>query len=229
MMMTDKELRRRFVMAVDEILPPAPALEARVRTELRHEQRLSRSLPGGSVFRDRFGLRFAAGLLAALVAATLVTAVLFGARPFGPAMPAHQPAPLASPPSGYEFTPTATNRSASWPAGGPIPAELAGCWQNLKHPSDPAFEVCLGQYSFDVGQGYALGNVVVSGSEVDFFSGVCGSNVGMPYDGYRFTITGSQLVLTSLARLVARGTGPVDPWSNCGWELDGSYSRVTSP
>lgn len=68
-----------------------------------------------------------------------------------------------------------------------------------------------------------------NGSEVDFFSVVCGSNVGMPYDGYRYAIIGSQLVLTSLDKLIARGLGTVDSWSSCGWELDGSYSRLTSP
>ena len=230
MMMTDKELRRRFVMAVDAVLPPAPALEARVRDDLYLEQRPGRrTLPGRSIVQHGSGLRFAAGLAAILIAITVVTALLFSARLLRPIVPSHQPAPVASPSSGYKFTPKATTRSASWPAGGPVPAELAGCWQSQKHPNDPVFEVCLGQYSFDVGRGYSVGNVVVNGSEVDFFSNVCGSNVDMPYDGYRYTITGSQLVLTSLAKLIARGTGPVDSWSNCGWELDGSYSRLAGP
>jgi hypothetical protein len=230
MMMTDKELRRRFVMAVDEVIPPAPALEARVRDDLHLEQRPGRrTLSGGSIFGHGSGLRLAAGLAAIVIASTLVTALLFSARPHRLIVPSHQPTPLASPSSSYKFTPSATTRSASWPAGGPVPAELAGCWQSQKHPNDPVFEVCLGQYSFDVGLGYSVGNVVVNGSEVDFFSEVCGSNVRMPYDGYRYTITGSQLILTSLANLIPRGTGPVDSWSNCGWELDGAYSRLASP
>lgn len=230
MTLTDKELRRRFVMAVDEVLPPAPALESRLRHQLDLEQRPARrTLSGGSIFGHRSGLRLAAGLAAIVIAISLVTALLFSARPLGLIVPSHQSTPLASPSNGYEFTPTATTRSASWPAGGPVPADLAGCWQSQKHPNDPVFEVCLGQYSFDVGRGYSVGNVVVNGSDVDFFSDACGSNVAMPYDGYRYSITGGQLVLTSLAKLIARGTGPVDSWSSCGWELDGSYSKLPSP
>jgi hypothetical protein len=228
-MMTDRDLRRRFVMAIDEVIPPAPALEARVRHDLHLEQRSDRrTLSVSTVFRHGSRLRLAAGVAAIVIAITLAAGLLFGARSLVPSVPSHQPTPLASP-SDYKFTPTATTRSESWPVGGPVPADLAGCWQSLKHPNDPAFEVCLGQYSFDVGQGYSVGNVVVSGSEVDFFSEVCGSNVGKPYDGYRYTVTGGQLVLTSLAKLTARGTGLVDSWSSCGWELDGSYSRLASP
>ena len=228
MTMTDKELRRRFVMAVDEVLPPAPALESRVRDDLRLEQGPGRrTLPGTSISRHRSGLLFAAGLAAILVG-IIVVSLLFGVRILQPIAPSHQPIPVASP-SAYQFIPTATNRLASWPAGGAVPAELAGCWQSQNRPNDPAFEVCLGQYSFDVGRGYSVGNVVVNGSEVDFFSDVCGSNVARPYDGYRYTISGSRLVLTNLSKLIARGTGLVDSWSSCGWELDGSYSRLPGP
>jgi hypothetical protein len=226
MVMTDKELRRRFVMAVDEVIPPAPALEARVREDLWLEQQPGRQTSvSGSVFHRGSGLRLAA--VATLVLLALATAALLSVRVLEPIGPSYQPTPLASP-SAYKFTPTATTRSASWPAGGPIPAELEGCWQSQQHPNDPAFELCLGRYSFDIGRGYSVGNVVVNGSQVDFFTNACGSNVGMPYDGYNYTITGSQLVLTSLSKLIPRGFGPVDSWSNCGWELDGSYSRVAS-
>jgi hypothetical protein len=226
--MTDKELRRRFVMAMDEILPPAPALESCVRDDLRFERRPGRRTPtGGNIFRHRSGLRLAAGLAAILVGITVVS-LLFGVRVLQPIAPSHQPTPAASP-SAYEFTPTATTRSASWPAGGAVPADLAGCWQSQAHPNDPALEVCLGQYSFDVGRGYSVGNVVVNGSEVDLFSDACGSNVARPYDAYRYTISGSRLVLTSLSRLIARGTGLADSWSSCGWELDGSYSKLPGP
>jgi hypothetical protein len=228
MTMTDKDLRRRFVMAVDEILPPAPALESRVRDDLLFERRPGRRTPaGGNIFRPRSGLRFAAGLATVLVG-IIVVSLVFGIRILQPIAPSHQPTPLASP-SAYEFTPTATTRLASWPAGGAVPAELSGCWQSQSHPNDPSFEVCLGQYSFDVGRGYSVGNVVVNGTEVDLFSDACGSNVAMPYDGYRYTVSGTRLVLTSLAKLIARGMGPADSWSSCGWELDGSYSRLPSP
>jgi hypothetical protein len=230
MLMTDKELRRRFVMAVDEVIPPSPALEARVSADLHLEHRPGqRTLPARSISGRGSALRLAAGLAAILIALTVVTGLLFGIRLLQPVATSHQPTPQTSPLSSYKFTPSATTRLASWPVGDAVPVELAGCWQSLSHPNDPAFELCLGQYSFDVGQGFSVGNVVVNGSQVDFFSNLCGSNVGMPYDGYRFTISGDRLALTSLAKLTPRGTGSVDSWSSCGWELDGSYSRLASP
>jgi streptogramin lyase len=47
MMITDSELRRRFVMANDDVLAPAPALEARVLDALRREQRQDDALRSG--------------------------------------------------------------------------------------------------------------------------------------------------------------------------------------
>lgn len=223
-MSTNNELKRRFVLAVDEVIPPAPALEARVYEGLRRDQRRSNH-EGQSAWVLKLGpgLRLAAGLAAFLVASTIVTTLLFSTEARKAIGPSDRPAP------GYRFTPKATTRSASWPKGGPVPAGLEGCWQLQRSPQDPSHEVCLGQYSFDIGQGTIVGNAVVNGAEIDLFTNACGSNVGKPYDAYLYTVDGSMLALVNVSRLLPRGVGLADSWSSCGWELDGTYSRLVSP
>jgi hypothetical protein len=96
-MTSDNELRRRFVNALDEVIPPAPALEARVLESLRREERQGRALrpgprsnsatPGAGMHRHLRALdsdsirapRFMA-LVAALLAFAIVVSMAFAAR-----------------------------------------------------------------------------------------------------------------------------------------------------
>ena len=232
-MNTDNDLRRRFVMAVDEVLPPAPALEYRVHDALRREKRrvVEPQRGGRGVAGLGPGLRLAASLAALLIAVSVVATLVYSATMHHTIVPSHRPAPPS-----YKFSPTATTRSADWPEGGPVPADLAGCWQLQKYPSDPAKELCLGEYSFDVGQGSSVGNVVVNGTEIDLFSyqspdpvrngfNICGSN---GQEKYRYTVAGSTLVLVNFAKLYPLGIGLANPGA-CGWELDGTYSKLAKP
>lgn len=219
-MTNDSELRRRYLLAIDDVLPASPWLEARVANALRQEKESGRRPGWKGAPSSAQRLRIAAGLAVVLLSITVVTALVFSARLLHPVVPTHRPTPLASPTPTYTFTPSATTRSANWPAGGPVPADLAGCWQSQKYANNPTYEVCLGKYSFDFGQGFAVGNVVVNGSEIDFISDICTSDATYGYDRYTYTLNGGTLTLT---KLPASGTGA---WGNCGWRLAGSYAKV---
>jgi hypothetical protein len=97
MMMTDNQLRRRFVNALDEAIPPAPALEARVLDALRRGPRQDEALRSGP---DADSAMSAAGrrgrarswdshsrqaprlmaLVAAVLAVAVVVSLVFAAR-----------------------------------------------------------------------------------------------------------------------------------------------------
>lgn len=218
-MTTENELKRNFSVAIDEVIPPAPWLEAQVSDALRRRKRAHR----GPAFGSGRGIGFAAGLATLLIGLLAVTALLLTTRIQSRPVPVNPPTPVATPSPTFTFTPSPAVRSASWPAGGPVPAQLAGCWQSQRYPNNPTYEVCLGQYSFDFGQGFAAGNVVVNGSEIDFISDTCTLNATFGYDRYSYTITGSTLVLTKFP------TSNTGAWGNCGWRLQGSYTKVASP
>jgi hypothetical protein len=216
MMTTDSELRRRFVMAIDEVLPPAPWLAGQVGDAVQRERRGGRrALEGGGP-----RLRLAAGAAAILITVIAVTTLLFtsGLSNRTVPNPSRIQTPLPSPT--YTFTPSPAVRSASWPPGGTVPAQLAGCWQpKLLQPTDT---LCLGGYSFDFGRDFITGNVVVNGSEIDFISDTCTVEATYGYDRYHYTVTGGALVLT---KFPTSNTGG----GNCGWHLQGSYTKLSSP
>jgi hypothetical protein len=227
MMVTDKELRRRFVMAFDEAIPIAPSLETRVNGALKQEDLRSHAWRGGVLFGLGSGLRLAAALAALLIAITVVTTLLYSARLHQPISPSRPQTPLASPSPSYRFTPSASSRAANWPPGGPVPAVLEGCWQSQKYPNSTTFEVCMGQYSFDFGQGLTTGNVVVNGSEIDFISDICTPDAKFGYDRYHYAITGTTLVLTKFPTPNSSNLpSSAGAWGNCGWKLEGSYTKV---
>src|SRR6266568_1070107 len=80
-MKTNDELRKRFVMAIDEVLPPAPWLETRVIDAVRRRPRY-RPLAFGVDALAGFtpGLRLAAGVVAILIAVATVSALLVSGR-----------------------------------------------------------------------------------------------------------------------------------------------------
>ena len=223
MMATDNDLRRRYILALDEVLPPAHGLEARVNEILRREQR-SRDRRRTTLMFSAFGpsLRLTAGMAALIVGIIVASMLVFTGRAFlSPA--------TSTGPQPYRFAPTPTTPAADWPQGGPVPASLAGCWQLQSRASDKRHEVCLGQYSFDIGRGWSVGNVVVKGDEVDFFrSDICVLNSNHPADSYLYSVDGGTLTLINLNKLVPGGTGLVNTDSGCGWELDGTYLKLAS-
>jgi len=219
MMTSDSELRRRFVMAIDEVLPPAPWLKGQVADALQRERHGGRRALEGGGLSPR--LRLAAGAAAVLITVIAVTTLLFSAGLHNRAVPnpSRNPTPLPSPT--YTFTPSPAVRSASWPPGGTVPEQLAGCWQpKLLGPTDT---LCLGGYTFDFGQDFIVGNVVVNGSEIDFISDTCTAQATYGYDRYHYTVTGDALVLTKFP------TPNTGAWGNCGWRLQGSYTKLSSP
>jgi len=217
----DTQLRERFVMAIDEAVPPAPWLESRVTEAIqRVPRRRQRAFGLDRVFDFRPGLRMAAGLAAVLIGIAAVAALLMSARLHAPTVPVRPGPTVTSPspsqaevpwnPSDSPFIPT-TVRSPSWPPGGPVPAELAGSWQPKVHQLKTGV-LYLGGYSFLVQT--IGGNVVVNGSEIDFMVEPCG------VDKFSYTLTGNTLVLARI--------GTVPPPA-CAFQLQGTYTRLAAP
>ena len=218
MNMSDSELRKRFVMAINEVLPPAPWLESQVIEVTTRRQR-HRGFNVGMAVGLTSGLRLAAGLIAVLIVIATVGALLISARLHSSLVPAnpktHVQTPSATPSPKFAFTPSPAVRAANWPPGGTVPTALAGCWQ----PKfiDSKYVLCLGGYTWDwIDNSVPNGNVVVNGSEIDFISDVCTNAATFGYDRYSYTITGDTLVLTR--------SGP----RTCGWALQGSWTKVAS-
>lgn len=106
------------------------------------------------------------------------------------------------------FVPSPAVRSSAWPAGGQVPAALAGGWQEKVE----TFPMYIGGYTMQFGP--IAANAVVSGSTIYFISDVCTNAGTYGYDTYHYTLTGDTLVLTR-----------VGAW-NCGWRLQSTYTRV---
>lgn len=212
----ENQLRERFMVALDEVVPPAPWLEGRVVDAVRRAPRPQRGIAGlFDRLELRSNVRFAAALVAVLIAAAAITALLMSNRlhtspsPAAPRTPTSIASPSASQtpwnPSDSTFTPT-TVRSASWPPGGPVPAGLAGAWNPQLHNGKTGV-LYLGGYSSLVQ--IQPGNVVVNGSEIDFIYDACA------VIRYRYTLTGDTLVLTRISDV-------------CGTGLAGTYARLSS-
>ena len=222
-MTPDSDLRRRYVLALDEILPPAPALGPRVNEALRREQRSRGIRISGPVFsRLGPGLRFTTGMAALIVGILAASTLVLTGRVLVSPATSHGPHP-------YSFVPASTTPAADWPQGGPVPSSLAGCWQLQTQTGDGRHELCLGNYSFDLGRGWSVGNVVVNSGEVDFFrNDICAMNTSHPADSYVYSVSGAELILINRDKLVPRTTGLVNPDSSCGWELDGTYVKLAN-
>lgn len=221
-MTNDSDLRRRYVLALDEALPPAPALGARVSEVLRREQRSRDRRSAPMFWRLGSGLRLSAGMGALIVGILAASTLLLTGRSLISPATSHGAHP-------YRFVPTTTAPAADWPQGGLVPSSLAGCWQLQTRAGDEHHELCLGQYSFDIGQGSSIGNVVVNGDEVIFFrSDICAMNMNRPGDRYLFVVAGGKLSLVNVDKLVARGPALVNTDPACGWELDGTYLKVAT-
>ena len=95
----DTQLRERFVMAIDEAVPPAPWLESRVTEAIqRVPRRRQRGFGLDRVFDFRPGLRMAAGLAAVLIGIAAVAALMMSARLHAPTVPV-RPGPTVTSPS----------------------------------------------------------------------------------------------------------------------------------
>jgi hypothetical protein len=216
-MSNQSRLKERFVMAIDEVIPPAPWLEHRVIEvirQIRLDKRRRLWVNGPADLRP--SLRIVAGVAAALIAVAAMAALLMSAhlrtspspaRPT-PALTSPSPNPSEAPwnPSSSAFTPT-TVRDPSWPPGGPVPANLAGAWQPQVHNAKTGV-LYLGGYSFQIQ--VIVGNVVVNGSEIDFIYDPCG------VDKYRYTLTGDTLVLVRITNV-------------CNIQIPGTYTRLAQP
>jgi len=224
----DAELRERFAAAIDEVLPPAPWLESRVIDRLPRRHLPRRRSFGLDRFRSSRGLRLAAGLVAIVLAIATVAALLIGARTHVALVPAGPNAHLQSPTPTFTFSPSPAIRSATWPPGGPVPSQLAGCWR----PNFNSETLCLGGYTFDFVQASLDGNVVVNGNEIDFISDICTRAGTFGFDRYHYVISGSTLTLVRLrdsSASASPGSGALGTQiGNCGWKLEGSWTKLAS-
>jgi hypothetical protein len=217
---SDSQLRQMFVLATDEVIPPAPWLETQVIDALPRP-RVRRSWRHvGRIGEFSSGLRLAAGLVALLIAGAGVAALLMSARSHTLTVPGGRSTLVPT----DTFTPSPAVRASTWPPGGPVPVQMAGSWQ--QNPSAQILH--LGAYTFQLGDvqpepnicGYCvIGNVVVSGSEIDFIDDTCTLKANFGFERFTYTLTGNTLVLTR-----AVGSGQ----SACRWLLAGTYTRVKS-
>jgi hypothetical protein len=229
MTLNDSQLQQMFVRATDEVIPPAPWLESKVVDAIQRRPQVRRRLIDlGAIGGLGSGLRLAAGLVAVLLVVGTVAALLMSGRllhsptvPGGRSTTVQTPSP--SPPR--TFTPSPAVRASNWPPGGPVPAQMAGGWQ--QNPSAQILH--LGGYTFELGDvqpepnicGYCVvGNVVVNGSEIDFIDDTCTAKADFGFERFTYTMSGNTLVLT-------RAQGPGQ--SACRWLLAGTYSRVLTP
>jgi hypothetical protein len=228
----DSQLRQMFVRATDELIPPAPWLEAQVVDAMGRRPAARTRLIDLGAFRG-FGpsLRLTAGVIAVLVALVAVAALLMSGRHLQhSSVPAGRASSVQSP-GIIPFTPSPAVRGADWPAGGPVPLQLAGSWQQSIQSAPVLY---LAAYSFQLGEEtngpnidpLAYGNVVVNGSEIDFISDACSLRGDFGFERYTYVLNGASLTLTRKS-----GAGQ----TNCGggsrpyWPyMAGSYVRIAS-
>lgn len=228
---SDTQLQTMFVRATDDVIPPAPWLEAKVVDAVQRRNRTGRGRErgGGGQLWVRPGLRPVAAIVAVLIAAGAVAALLTSARLLHSVVPGagqttQTPSPFQPP-----FTPSPAVRGANWPPGGTVPTQLAGAWQG---PYNSAL-LHMGAYTWEIGDETApdasqtlcgpicyVGNVVVNGSEIDFIDDICTVKRKFGFERFTYTLTGDTLVLNP-----ASGPGQ----SVCVWRIGGTYTRVSTP
>ena len=127
------------------------------------------------------------------------------ARPSSPGASAAVPASRACDPVSISPSP-ADAPTPGWPRGGPVPPELTGKW------AFKDFCLVLVGYTYDFTAG--SGNVVVNGSEIDFFNGaVCGKQLPDGVGRWEWAVHGNTLTVSQSG---------VDP---CGRRLAGTYDK----
>ena len=225
----ETQLRQLFIRATDEIIPPAPWLEAHVVAAVKRRPIAPTRIFDLRAVRDFMpGLRLTAGVVAVIITLVAVAALLMSSRLLHrSAVPGSRSSVVQ--PSIIPFEPSPAVRATYWPPGGPVPAALAAAWQ--QSPSDP--KLYLAGYTFQFGEQtdgpninpLAYGNVVVNGSEIDFLSDAC-TGQGFGFERYDYTLSDNTLVLAR-----ASGLGQTD----CAGDgrpywpsLAGSYSRASS-
>jgi hypothetical protein len=225
----ETQLRQMFVTATDEVVPPAPWLEAHVVDAVRRRARTRRRIIDVAALAG-FGpsLRLTAGVVAILVAVVAVAALLMSARLLHHStVPGGRSSTVQTPEGSIiPFIPSPAVRAATWPAGGPVPAELTGSWQ--KSQLTPTLH--LAGYTFQLGEERngpninpaAFGNVVVNGSEIDFISDACTADAQPGLERYTYSLSGNVLVLTRLLVPGQANCSDQGPWPN----FAGTYSRV---
>lgn len=173
--MEEEFLYDRIHDALD-IEPPAGAYE-RLRASLTREPVRPHRWPPMQTRWSKMGFRFTAGV--ALVAlAVAITAAIFALH----SAPSNS-APAAPP---------------SAPQGDPVPSWLDGAWQQI---TDPTVVLILSgtNYSTAGPGGSGVGNVVVNGSEIDFYNGsACYISLPGGIGKYRWTISAGVLTFTPL-------------------------------
>src|SRR5260370_34628277 len=138
-------LKRTFVLAIDEVIPPAPWLENRVIDMVWRTSRPKRRTFGlAGLFVSRPSFRIATQLMALLLVVAVIAAVLINAHLHTQTVPSRKghPVPSVSPsaaqaevpwdPPNSAFTPE-HDRQPSRPPGGPLPDALTGAWHTRAH------------------------------------------------------------------------------------------------
>ena len=91
-------------------------------------------------------------------------------------------------------TPSAAASAEPWPSGGPVPTELSGVWRL----GTSVFTMRLSGNTYAFGQ--SNGNVVVNGTEIDFFNGSgCGKPLPDGVGRYSWTVSGAEVHFVALA------------------------------
>ena len=173
--MEEQLLYDRIHDALD-IEPPAGAYE-RLRASLTRMPTKLQSLPALQTRWSKMGFRFTAGVALVALAVAITAAIL-----------ALHSAPSNSAPAA----------GPSAPRGGPVPSQLDGAWQQV---TDPTVVLILSgtNYSTAGPGGSGVGNLVVNGSEIDFYNGsVCYISLPGGIGKYRWTISAGVLTLTPL-------------------------------
>ena len=222
--MIDEETVRERIHRAVGYEPPSPSFGTRPITDL----------PGSSRPQP-LGKSHAAwmGAVAALLAVVAVGTLTLGLRAVRmnhtapAAVQTHSPSPRST------FTPSPAVRASNWPAGQPVPAQLAGSWQSqfgsrridLSGFTDQLTDSsrCIPGTGFPVGVcGY--GNVVVNGNAIYFVTDTCFAPASQltgqfGYEEYTYSLTGDSLVLVKAD----------DPGQSvCGFYLQGTYKRIAT-
>jgi hypothetical protein len=184
----ERALKTAFRRALDEVLPPAPWLEAAVSDHLRRRGRRRSVDAGPSQSQPRYtalprpAIQLAVGaLILVLATATLVTVLEMRYSAHGSA------------PAGRFTSP-----SPSAPLGGPVPAQLDGAWRQVDDPT--VVMILTGTEFSSAGPlGSGTGKVAVNGSEIDFYNGtLCAFPLPGGIGKYRWTISARVLTFSPL-------------------------------